>query len=186
MRELLYAMQPSREEQGTISVAETELLDQLYLGYIELEACTSYSHCDLAGINRLNTDLKKVRQDVGQLGSVSASFVAKFTRFTAAHSRQAKRLVAQTVGVCPLSAPPGLPPPSWVAACAILALPLTPPTSPDCSAAFGEAVEPFLGCSTSCTLEVVFAALAAATDSTTCVSPAAAKAAIVIATNLFH
>jgi len=164
-------------------VFEDQLLEKLYLGYIDLEVCNTFGKCDAGGIHSLNEALHQLHDDMlEQKTELSASFKAKFERFTSARKKQVERELEQPSPVsCSLSSPTsGLPSPTWAASCAILSLPAKPSSTEDCTDAFSQVVGPFLTCGNECTTEVSFLALVTVMESTTCVSEEAVLAATTI------
>jgi len=164
-------------------VFEDQLLEKVYLGYIDLEVCNTFGKCDAGGIHSLNEALHQLHDDmVEQKTELSTSFKAKFERFRSARKRQVERELEQPSPVgCSLSSPTsGLPSPTWAASCAILSLPAKPSSTEDCTDAFSQVVGPFLTCGNECTTEVSFLALATVMESTTCVSEQAVLAATTI------
>ena len=130
-------------------VFEDQLLEKLYLGYIDLEVCNTFGKCDAGGIHSLNEALHQLHDDMlEQKTELSASFKAKFERFTSARKMQVGRELEQPSPVsCPISSPKqGLPSPTWAASCAILSLPAKPSSTEDCTDAFSRVVGPFLTC----------------------------------------
>jgi len=164
-------------------VFEDQLLEKVYLGYIDLEVCNTFGKCDARGIHSLNEALHKLHDDMlEQKTELSASFKEKFERFTYARKRQVGRELEQPSPIsCPISSPTlGLPSPTWAASCAILSLPPKPSSTEDCTDTFSRAVEPFLSCGNECSTEVSFLALATVMETTTCVSEEAVLAATMI------
>ena len=164
-------------------VFEDQLLEKVYLGYIDLEVCTTFGKCDAQGIQSLNEALHQLHDDmVEQKTELSEDFKAKFARFRSARERQVEREVEQrSPSSCSLSSPtPGLPSPTWAVSCAILSLPSKPSSSEDCTDAFSSAVGPFLSCGNDCSTEISFLALAAVMESRTCVAEEAVLAATTI------
>merc|ERR1719234_2578101 len=73
-------------------VFEDQLLEKVYLGYIDLEVCNTFGKCDAGGIHSLNEALHQLHDDmVEQKTELSASFKAKFERFRSARKRQVER-----------------------------------------------------------------------------------------------
>jgi len=164
-------------------VFEDQLLEKVYLGYIDLEVCNTFGKCDASGIHSLNEALHELHDDMlGRKTELSASFKAKFERFTSARKRQVGRELEHPSPVsCPIASPtPGLPSPTWAASCAILSLPPKPSSTEDCTDAFSQVVGPFLSCGNECSTEVSFLVLATVMESKTCVSEEAVLAATTI------
>jgi len=166
-------------------VFEDQLLEKVYLGYIDLEVCNTFGKCDAGGIHSLNQALHQLHDDmVEQKTELSAIFKEKFARFASARKRQVDRELRHTSPIsCPLPSPSsGLPSPTWAASCAILSLQAKPPShsGEDCTEAFSKVVEPFLLCGNECSTEKAFLVLANVMESNTCVSDAAVLAASTI------
>merc|ERR1711990_1051355 len=85
-------------------VFEDQLLEKVYLGYIDLEVCNTFGKCDASGIHSLNEALHELHDDmVEQKTELSASFKEKFARFASARKRQADRELTHTSPIsCPL------------------------------------------------------------------------------------
>ena len=159
---------------------EALLLDKLYLGYIDLEECTTFGRCDAAGVHALNNVLRDFGRTIQNLytSGVSASFKQKFFSFATALHKQMARIRSQSPRYNCNVTTSSMPEPVWVAACSLLRLSATSVLAPasDCGQRFQDEVEPFLVCS-ECSNELVFRALATAMDDGHCVPKSRVMAA---------